>query len=144
MIQEELVNVAVPRSRLAEVYALLGARPDAAAPVGAGEPPAEVDGWTDELLARAYRESAERMRRLFDHLVAQAGTWVSAEQLASALKVSQPQIRGVLGGFGHRMRSRYKQASWPVDYRYDPGLATSFYRMGTARADAFKRAKSRA
>jgi hypothetical protein len=144
MVQEELVNVAVPRSRLAEVYALLGSPP---APMGSAAPPSPTgvgDGWTDELVNRAYQESEAPMRLVFDHLAGHAGEWVSAVELARILNLTQPKVRGVLGAFGHRLRSRYNLSTWPCDKRWDGRASTSFYRMSEERADAFKRAKGRA
>jgi hypothetical protein len=144
MVQDELVNVAVPRSRLAEVYALLGSPPVATALPAPAERMAESDGWTDELISRAYQESASRMRVVFDHLAKHPDQWVSAVQLADVLDITQAQVRGVLGGFGHRLRSRYNLSTWPCNYRWDDQASTSFYRMSEERAEAFKRAKDRA
>jgi hypothetical protein len=69
---------------------------------------------------------------------------VSAVQLASILNLTQPKVRGVLGAFGHRLRSRYKLSTWPCDKRWDGQVSTSFYRMSEERAEAFKRANDRA
>jgi hypothetical protein len=144
MVEEELVNVAVPRSRLADVYALLGSSPAATASAVPSGQTGVGDGWTDKLVNRAYRESEAPMRLVFDHLAEHAGEWVSAVQLASILNLTQPKVRGVLGAFGHRLRSRYKLSTWPCDKRWDGQVSTSFYRMSEERAEAFKRAKDRA
>ncbi len=141
MIQEELVNVAVPRSRLAEVYALLGS-PSRMTVTATPAEPASDDGWTEDLINRAYRESAERMRQVFDHLMDHPDEWVSAKQLASVLGVKQTQMRGVLGGFGHRKHSRYGLDQWPCDTRWDDQESTSFFRMSTGQAAVFQRARS--
>ena len=139
--QEDLVNVAVPRSRLAEVYALLGSEP-AALPTEAVSAQAAPDEWTQDLVNRAYRESAERMRLVFDHLEGHPGEWISAGQLAKVLDVTQPQLRGVLGGFGHRIRSRYHIDHWPFTGRWDGEESTAYYRMSKAQAEAVRVARS--
>jgi hypothetical protein len=139
--QEDLVNVAVPRSRLAEVYALLGSEP-AAPPTEAIGAQAAPDEWTQDLVNRAYRESAERMRFVFDHLAGHPGEWSSASDLAKAMGVAQPQLRGVLGGFGHRIRSRYHIDHWPFTGRWNEEESTAYYRMSKEQAEAVKVARS--
>src|SRR5712671_3103882 len=96
---EDLVNVAVPSDRLMEVYRLLGTPPAGAEPPAVMNPTPNGNGWSAELIARAYRESADRMRKVFDTLMDNPGKEVSAPELAKVLKVTQPQVRGVLGGF---------------------------------------------
>ena len=107
MVQEELVNVAVPRSRLGEVYALLGSPPAATGPAAPSERTEVGDGWTDEIVNRAYRESEAPMRLVFDHLAERAGEWVSAVELARLLNLTKPKVRGVLGALPPRYWSAF-------------------------------------
>jgi hypothetical protein len=111
-------------------------------PTQAATVQATAGEWTQDLVNRAYRESAERMRLVFDHLVGHPGEWTSAEQLAKALGVKQPQLRGVLGGFGHRIRSRYHIEHWPFEGRWDDQASTAYYRMRKEQAEAVKVARS--
>ena len=140
---EDLVQVAVPAERLMEVYRLLGTPPAVAGATPMPKDPSSK-GWTDELIARAYRESADRMRTVFDYLMDHPDREHSAPALAKVLKVTQPQVRGVLGGFGHRLKSRYHQHGWPVETRWDDADATSYFRMTPAQAAAFKVARAKA
>jgi hypothetical protein len=137
---ENVVMVPVPLNRLTEVYRLLGS-PSAAGVLAVDT---EADAWTEEMVARAYRESAERMRKVFDTLMADPDRRFSASELAKILGISQSQIRGVLGAFGNRVKSRYKLATWPIDSRYSETESTSYFWMTSDQARSFKQARKNA
>ena len=135
----EVVMVPVPVSRLAEVYRLLGS-----APAIAEEPAAPAQGgWTDQLIARAYSESPDAMKTVFDLLMDNPGKDFAVGDFGAVLKLTKPQMRGVLGAFGHRMHSRYGQKTWPCMTRWDNVANTSFYRMSDQQAQSFKAGRAR-
>lgn len=99
----DIVNVPVLVKYLPEVYALL-------ARLGAGE--TEKPAWTPELVKRAYNESDTNMRNVLVTLKAAKDQWVSRKELCTATKLTPVVLRGVLGAFGHRCKSRYKLGSF--------------------------------
>ncbi len=125
MNNEELINVPVPRSRLLEVYGLLG-RP---APGSSGgntglTNEAESDSeerWHDALLARAYRESSPKMKGMLDYLADRPGVRVTSAEVAKAISYTRPQLAGVLGAFGRRWKNRYRQnGPWFFSAEWSP------------------------
>lgn len=122
---EELVKVLVPRSRLLEVYALLGRLATGSPAEAAGEAMSDnEDLWDDALVERAYRDSSDKMKGLLDHLADNPGRRVRSEELAKVIGYTRPQLAGVLGAFGRRWKNRYRnsgrwffRAEWSGDER---------------------------
>lgn len=109
MSNDDLVTVQVPRSRLLEVYALLG-RPQAA-DQEADSVTEETGGpsvWPDALVARAYRESSPKMKAFLDYLADRPDARLKAAELADAVGYKPHQFAGLLGAFGRRTKNRYR------------------------------------
>jgi len=112
----EFVMVPVPNERVQEVYRLLASASIASSDAsGQSDAAAEDAKWTDAEIARAYRESQDRMKRFLDYLASVDGKHVTAEETAAAVGYSRHQQAGMLGAFGHRVNSRYGRSSWFFD-----------------------------
>lgn len=114
----DFVNVPVPADRVQEVYRLLAqpANQPAPAPPDAG-PDAE---WTEELIVRMYRESAEPMRKMLKLLAEADGAEVSTRDIAETLELPKgaSSVAGMAGAIGRRVNSRYGMAGLPWTSRW--------------------------
>ncbi len=126
----EFIMVPVPRERVQEVYRLLAFEPtDSAAPPEDGARDVEVVPWSDEEIGKAYRESPERMKRFLDFLASVAGKPVTPEESAEAVGYSRHQQAGMLGAFGHRVKSRYGRSTWFFEYAWNDLRGARTYSM---------------
>lgn len=116
-MSEEFVNVLVPKSRVLEVYALLGQPEGSPVHGGSGGDsgrPVEGKGYDRALFERAYRESSPHMKRLLEYLADNPGRMIPSGELAEAIGYDRSQLAGVLGAFGRRWKNRYKNPGhWP-------------------------------
>jgi hypothetical protein len=138
-----MVNVLVPEERVLEVYALLGQPPGkASAPVQA---PAKGSEWPREELARYYRQSPKAMKAFLDHLAANAGSWVTIEEVAGKLRLTPQQVAGVMGAGGRRLHNRHgKEAGkngWFLEFERNHDLGMIQYRMPEEVAEAIREAQ---
>jgi hypothetical protein len=124
---------------LPQVYGLIaeleGAAPGNSASVSA-EPAEQASNgsgssWTPELIERAYVQSPPAMQRILEKLADQPGTEIVSDDLAKAIGpgAAWPNLAGTLGAFGRRTKSRYKQASWPFQHRWDHDREKMVYSM---------------
>lgn len=135
----EFINMPIPVDRVQEVYDLLG-RPTAPASVAqsasaATEPEILVDG---ALLARAFRESPDSMKKVFRHLAKNPDRAVPMVELAQAVGYKPAEMAGALGAFGRRWKNRYhggEDAKWPFDSWWDHENNTMVYKMSAAAAE---------
>ena len=116
MKDEELVTVMVPRSRLAEVYALLGSEPPA-------EPRADAD-----VIEKAVQESSEDTWEFLRLLAASPGEWLSNGEVRKELGLGVHNLAGVLSTLPRRWRRRYGQSS-PLPYKVEGTGDLRRYRM---------------
>jgi hypothetical protein len=101
-VMEEIVMVPVPRSRLMEVYRLLGQQ---VMPPGA-------DGRASDSLARLVRDSSEHGRALLGLLALEAvDSPLPVEEAASRLGCNLPFLGGVVGG----MQTKFGKAAVPFE-----------------------------
>jgi len=70
-----------------------------------------INGWTEELVRQAFRESADPMRRVLSFLAEHSGTEVTSDQIAEAIAAERGwnTVAGMLGAFGRRSVNRYKR-----------------------------------
>jgi|GEM_PF-2815264 len=80
-----------------------------------------VHGWNRDLVQRAYRESADQMRRLLRFLADQSNVEVSSYELADAIgaRFGWNTVAGMLGAFGRRSVNRYGREEPMWEYRFD-------------------------
>jgi hypothetical protein len=143
----ELIDVKVPRKHLAPVYGLIAEleraeTPGEGAPV---EPTSEsvsngAGGWAPELVAKAYIQSPPAMKRIFDMLADKAGSEIVSDELAKAIgpDAEWPNLAGTLGAFGRRVKSRYKQTTWPFAHRWDHDREKMVYSMPSDVAEIIR------
>jgi hypothetical protein len=99
--------------------------PETLAPLPPGDRHAEesgfVHGWDEVTVRRAYRESADGMRRLLDFLARNPGREISSYELADAVEARYGwnTIAGMLGAFGRRCANRYGRSLPMWEFRYD-------------------------
>lgn len=144
--EDDLVQVPVPKRYLGAVYKLIG---DLEAG-GAGESsgyPADNDGWTPELLRRAYEESEPDVQAILKHLAKRPEVQVPSSELVKVLrtvrgsKANASTLAGVNGAFGHRiagqygLRNRRGGAVFPYRNPRNAKLKSRVYVMSKADAD---------
>jgi len=115
------IQVPVPEEHVPRVYALL-AELDAGTFVSAPiqeEPLIPAHPLNEELVARMYKDSEKRHRRLLLLLAENAGKWFYTGELADELEVptGRKGMAGVFGAFGRRSKHRYGGATpWKLDW----------------------------
>jgi hypothetical protein len=79
-----------------------------------------INGWTEETVRRAYRESKDNMRKLLEHLAAHPDQEFGTPEIAAAIGVPDwNSIAGMLGPFTRRYQGRYKMSLPPWIQRTD-------------------------
>jgi hypothetical protein len=137
-VASDLVQVAVPRELVLDVYRLIAERAEAAPSPSRVDTP-DADGlpedWSASLIRRMYRESARQMTAILDALVDRAGEVVPATDLIEVLSRSRTEpadssvLGGTLGAFGRRVKNRYGMEQWPFSARWDADESQVMYRM---------------
>ena len=123
MKSEEFVLVPVPKSRVLEVYRLLGG--DAA--------PVEPEAFA-ATVKQAYEDSEVRLKAFLDLLAAHPDEWLSIEEIRQELGMAVHELPGVLSSFPRRWRGRYHQ-SGPLPYEQEGRAGRSRYRIGKKVAE---------
>jgi len=92
--------------------------------------------WDATLLKRMYQESDKNMRAILDYLISRPGESVRASDLVHVLAQSRDDkqatsntLGGTLGAFGRRVKSRYKQDSWPFKVNWSHEERQCHYTM---------------
>jgi hypothetical protein len=120
---EELVSVLVPRKHVMDVYAYLTQLTERGFATSNGSQAPPSAEWEPELLRRMYRESPPAMQDILGALAARPGNWLSAVELAAAIR-DKPEadantVAGTLGAFRRRCRNRYGRPDWPFSNHWD-------------------------
>jgi hypothetical protein len=121
------VMMAIPAELVPAVTTFLEGQETASLPGGLSRVSEEeakagfVHGWNRSLVQRAYKESADQMRRLLEFLAHHPNQEVSSYELADAIeaKFGWNTVAGMLGAFGRRCVNRYGRLEPMWDYRYD-------------------------
>jgi hypothetical protein len=105
-------------------------------PDGAGS---LLNGWTEDLVSRAFKESANPMRRVLLFLADHAGEEVTSIEIADAIdaKYGWNTVAGMLGAFGRRSVNRYKRSAPMWEWR--PGSEGILIKMPVAVAAVIKK-----
>jgi hypothetical protein len=92
----------------------------------AGDNGSMINGWTEDLVRRAFKESGDPMRRVLLFLAQHADQEVTATQIGEAIeaKYGWNTVAGMLGAFGRRSVNKYKRPKpmWEVRQGPDGGL----------------------
>jgi hypothetical protein len=136
MDSNQFVMVPVPAHRVQEVYALLG-QPSSSTPPDAPHATTtqtgdDDGGWTDALLRRLYKESADNAQHLLKLLAKADGAEVSTNEIAAELDLPKGamSVAGMAGAIGRRVDSRYGMNGPPWNSRWrhidpnNPGKGT--------------------
>ena len=129
---DELVPVQVPRRHLAAVYAFIARLEQEP---GAMEPAPQPAGpaWSEALVARAYRESDSRMRRILEYLASRPEERIPTGDVVGHLGEEPLKLAGAMGAFGRRVANRYGlrdergAAIFPFRHRWDPEVGSRVY-----------------
>lgn len=117
----DLVNVAVPRAYLTQVYRYIADLDGKESVQSESNKPENViiagilTEWTPDLIRRLVQESQETMRDILRALAESADEWLSSHELADAVEnaVDWNSIAGALGALGHRCYGRYGLQTLP-------------------------------
>lgn len=126
----EFIMVPVPRERVQEVYRLLASAPGTpAAEEAEAAPDDTARRWSDAEIARAYRESPQKMKVFLEYLAGRPGQPATVEETAAAVGYTRHQQAGMLGAFGHRAKKRYGKEAWFIDYGWSGQRGAWAYTM---------------
>jgi hypothetical protein len=140
-MDEELVPVMVPRSRLTDVYRLIA---DGATDESGNRQAGLHRGWSAELIVEAYRAASDRMRVLLDLLTGHADEKLTSEDFMTALGADQDVVNGVLGAFGRLTNQRFAprlpegKNTWPFTVAKDIKEGRWTYEMPGPVAEIIK------
>jgi hypothetical protein len=144
-MSQEYINLPVPADRIQEVYELLARPKGSATPAAASPSPDQAEvgepALDKALLARAYRESPDTMKKVFDHLADNADHDIPMEDLAKAVGYHPHQMAGAFGAFGRRWKNRYhkgEDVKWPFGAWWDFDRNTMVYKMSAEAAAVIK------
>jgi hypothetical protein len=145
----ELVPVYVPRALVADVYATItdylrsGQDPDFTSRPATPSQPIYAAKWEESVIRRAYEESGPPMRRVLETLAARAGEEVGSDELAAAVGegATSANLAGVMGAFGRRVRSRYRQSRPFFASRWDGERDRTVYWIPREAAEAISAAQ---
>jgi hypothetical protein len=134
---QEFISIPIPIDRVQEVYELLGRPRGATAVQPSQQQTAAQPGIDPELIARAYNESPDSMKRAFKHLAANAGRDVPMNDLAAAVGYRPKEMGGALGAFGRRWANRYGGPK-PFSDRWGYDIKQQIYSMTAKMAEVIK------
>ncbi len=142
----QYVLMAIPAQFVPEVAALIAAF-DVSSPVLLPEASSDdgpmINGWTEDLVRQAFRESADPMRNVLLFLAHHGGEEVTAVEIADAIDAKRGwnTVAGMLGAFGRRSVNRYKRSQPMWESR--EGVERTLYRMPVAVATVIKAAAAK-
>jgi Family of unknown function (DUF6416) len=122
-IDEEIISVPVPKSRLAEVYRLLGSAPTSARPTVLAHEP---QGWDPPSIERLWRGSDKSAKALLGFLADQPGVEVSVNDVKEEVGAKGGRgVGGLVGALRRRCRNRL-QRDLPFEKHWDPESGTRY------------------
>jgi hypothetical protein len=143
----QYVLMAVPAEFVPRVAALIaefdvgGSEVQVEKPANGTSPPdgGFINGWTEVLVSRAFRESADPMRRVLLFLAGHGGEEVTPTEIAEAIDAERGwnTVAGMLGAFGRRSVNRYERPQPMWELRYGP--EGNLLKMPVAVATVIKR-----
>ena len=75
------------------------------------------------------------MKDILRALAERTDEWLTAEQLASAIRdkpdANWNTVAGTLGAFGRRVKNRYRRRSWPFSSQWDHSQNRFLYSMSS-------------
>lgn len=138
---DDIVMVPVPRSRLQDVYSLLGG---SGARARAGSPKVAGGEWTLSafaLIAEEPRKSGLIISQVLDVLAESADTAVAYSDLVDRLGISSNSLRGAFGGFTKIANG----LGLPMPFHViDNGTSNTRYILGAAHAATWKAVRAAA
>jgi hypothetical protein len=142
----EFVTIPVPADRVLEVYALLASEPtrqpaEPGPELDAAEPP-DRSSWSDELIARCWRESPSPMKAFLLYLAKHPDREISSEEIAPAIERTRQQMSGMLGAFGRRTKNRYGMGTCPYSARWGFEEHRAIYVMDSQTAEVIRKVAS--
>ncbi len=138
----QYVLMAIPAQFVPDVAALI-AEFDVSSPAvptaGKDDEPM-INGWTEDLVRRAFKESADPMRKVLLFLAEHRGEEVTAIEIADAINAARGwnTVAGMLGAFGRRSVNRYKRP-YPM-WESREGIMSTVYKMPVAVAAVIRAA----
>ncbi|MFD6400136.1 hypothetical protein [Nocardia sp. NPDC060249] len=142
---DDLVTVQVPRSRLMEVYALLGAPPGEGA---ASKPVSSDSDWGEDFswIVRDQRPSFVRVGAMLDALVQITPESLALDAIAKQTGLSVAELRGALTGFGRSITSKYGESEAPWTRTWGPSDTPGqdgqyYYALADDTAQAWRTAR---
>ncbi|MGH2879585.1 MAG: DUF6416 domain-containing protein [Solirubrobacteraceae bacterium] len=138
----EYVLMAIPAELVPKVAALITGFDVAGAPLGATSPTGSaglINGWTEDLVRQAFKESADPMRRVLLFLAEHGGEEVTSTEIADAIDAERGwnTVAGMLGAFGRRSANRYKRR-FPMWSSREGEDGASLFKVPVAVAEAIK------
>jgi hypothetical protein len=113
----DLVLMGIPRHLAQEVADVIASD---TVSIDTGAAATLTNGWTEERLRRAYRESKDNMRKLLEHLAAHPDQEFGTPEIADAIGAPDwNSIAGMLGPFTRRYKGRYRMGMPPWVKRTD-------------------------
>ncbi len=153
-MEEELVDVKVPRRHLTAVYGLIaqleGAPQPANEPSGSNGSAQDFGQWTPEKLRRAYNQSPDPLKAVLKYLAEHPDEVVSTETLsqvygkARGRAATPANLAGAIGAFGRRVANRYGikgpngRSIRPFSSWWDAGEGSVVYQMSPHIAEVLR------
>src|ERR1039458_632535 len=114
----QYVLMAIPAQFVPEVAALIaefdvaGELSPALVPQARKDDGPIINGWTEDLVRQAYKESGDPMRKVLSFLAEHGGSEVTALEIADAIDAERGwnTVAGMLGAFARRSVHRYTRA----------------------------------
>jgi hypothetical protein len=140
----QYVLMAIPAELVPRVAALIAGFDLASVPSDVMAPTGSVGlihGWTEDLVRRAFKESADPMRRVLLFLADHGDEEVTSAEIADAIDAERGwnTVAGMLGAFGRRSTNRYKRSDPMWSSREGEG-GTTLFKMPLPVAEAIKAA----
>jgi len=130
---EELVSVFVPRKHVLDVYAFVARLTEPSFGTNNTNHSPHTEDWGPELLRRMFDESPPAMKDILVALASRQGEWLSANELAKAIRdkpnADSNTVAGTLGAFRRRCRNRYGRPDWPFNSNWDHVSGRFLYSM---------------
>lgn len=144
----DLVTVQVPRSRLTEVYALLGAPPSNDKPA---KPAGDDSDWVEAFswIVKDQRPSFVRIGAMLDTLASIAPGALALDAIGQRTGLTVSELRGALTGFGRSITSTYGEPEAPWVRTWGPISSPNqdgqyHYSIDVETAEAWLAARKRA